>query len=82
MARSTRAHTREAPDDEPAEEWHGDVIRSSPTTIDCDDYAGHQTTGHRFFTGIGWRCVLCEQRRAADGPSFTDRVEAARDHAF
>jgi len=50
--------------------------RGAPTagTIRCDDYHGHQTTGHTLIPGVGWRCTICEAKWAAEDESFSEKA--------
>lgn len=46
----------------------------SPEDIDCDDYVGHKASRQWWGEDIGWRCQICEKRRADEGPSFRERI--------
>ena len=47
---------------------------AAPPTIRCDDYLGHQLTGHRQIPGVGWKCLICEKVEAENGPRLRDIV--------
>ena len=51
-----------------------------PSRIRCDAYEEHRAA-HHWIAGIGWLCSTCEAERAKSEPTFSEKVEAARQRA-
>ena len=54
----------------------GAVRSHGPDDSDCEEPDLH-ALHHRWYAGVGWRCLLCER---SDTRSFADRIAAAEDH--
>ena len=68
--------TGPAPDDPAPPAGSRGGSRYGPFNGRCDDPDAHGAD-HRYIVGVGWKCLTCEQAKAADEPSFRDRM---RDH--
>jgi hypothetical protein len=51
-----------------------------PNAIECDEYQAHRGD-HRWFPGIGWKCTVCERKRADADLTFSEKVARASERA-